>query len=102
LPEPIAEVKLLAPHAFSNRRERAITAEDYAELAMRNPAIGRAAAELRWMGSWYEARVAITYKQLNRDDDLLLKTFTAQMRAGGKFSRDCAWVAVRSITNQTS
>ena len=36
-PEPIAlEAKLLAPFAFRSRRERAITAEDYAELAQRN------------------------------------------------------------------
>lgn len=58
-PEPIAEVKLLAPSAFRARRERAVTAEDYAELAQRDPALQRAAAELRWSGSWYEARVAV-------------------------------------------
>jgi Electron transfer DM13 len=58
-PEPLALVKLLAPSAFRTRRERAITAEDYAELAQRNAAIQRAAGELRWMGSWYEARVSV-------------------------------------------
>lgn len=59
VPEPVAEAKLLAPHAFRLRRERAIIAEDYAELAQRNAKIQRAAAELRWMGSWYEAQVAV-------------------------------------------
>ena len=44
---------------FARQRERAITADDYAELAQRNPAVQRAAAELRWTGSWYEARVAV-------------------------------------------
>ncbi len=58
-PEPVAEVKLFAPHAFRNRRERAITAEDYADIAERDPRLQRAAAELRWTGSWYEARVAV-------------------------------------------
>jgi predicted phage baseplate assembly protein len=58
-PEPMAQVKLFAPGAFRSQRERAITAEDYAELAQKNPKIQRAAAELRWMGSWYEARVAV-------------------------------------------
>jgi hypothetical protein len=58
-PEPIATVKLLAPTSFRAVRERAITAEDYAELARRNPALQGAAAELRWTGSWYEARVAV-------------------------------------------
>ena len=57
--EPVAEVKLLAPAAFRSRRERAITAADYAELAQGHPRLQRAAAELRWTGSWYEARVAI-------------------------------------------
>ena len=58
-PEPIDEVKLLAPTAFRSRRERAITAADYAELAQRDVRLQRAAAELRWTGSWYEARVAV-------------------------------------------
>jgi hypothetical protein len=58
-PEPIAEAKLLAPHAFRERLERAITAEDYATLAGRTPGVQRAAGELRWTGSWYEARVAV-------------------------------------------
>jgi hypothetical protein len=58
-PESTAEVKLLAPHAFRGTQLRAIMAEDYAELAQDNARLQRAACELRWMGSWYEARVAI-------------------------------------------
>lgn len=58
-PEPVAEVKLFAPQAFRQVLERAITPDDYAELAGRHPAVQRAAAELRWNGSWYEVRVAI-------------------------------------------
>jgi hypothetical protein len=58
-PEPVAEVKLFAPHAFRTRIERAITAEDYARLSERNSAVQKAAAALRWTGSWYEARVAV-------------------------------------------
>ncbi len=57
--EPLAEVKLFAPHAFRQQLARAITAGDYARLAERHPAVQRAAAELRWNGSWYEVRVAI-------------------------------------------
>lgn len=71
-PEPVAEVKLFAPHAFRHVRERAITAADYAELAGRHPKVQRAAAELRWNGSWYEARVAIDpYGQTGADPELL-------------------------------
>ncbi|MEA3275621.1 MAG: putative baseplate assembly protein [Pseudomonadota bacterium] len=58
-PEPVAEVKLFAPHAFRQVLERAITPDDYAELAAQHAAVQRAAAELRWNGSWYEVRVAI-------------------------------------------
>jgi hypothetical protein len=57
--ETLTEARLLAPHAFRERLERAIIADDYATLAQRNPRVQRAAGELRWTGSWYEARVAI-------------------------------------------
>jgi hypothetical protein len=58
-PEPIAEAKLFAPRAFRKRLQRAITADDYAELAASNPALQRAAAQLVWNGSWYEAEVSV-------------------------------------------
>ena len=66
--EPISEVKLFAPGAFRKKLERAITADDYAHLAALDPKSRRAesskkvqlaAANLRWTGSWNEARVAI-------------------------------------------
>jgi hypothetical protein len=55
----VAEVKLFAPGAIRKDLQRAVTADDYARLAERNPQAQRAAAELRWTGSWYEACVAI-------------------------------------------
>ena len=58
-PEPIEGARLLAPGAFRQQIERAITAADYAELAERNPALQRASARLAWTGSWYEADVAV-------------------------------------------
>jgi predicted phage baseplate assembly protein len=58
-PEPLAEAKELAPGAFRRELARAITADDYARLAERHPAVQRAAASLRWSGAWYEAVVAI-------------------------------------------
>jgi hypothetical protein len=57
--ESVNQVKLLAPHAFQSRIERAITADDYATLAERDPALQGAAGCLKWNGSWYEAVVAI-------------------------------------------
>lgn len=57
--ESLAEVKLFAPGAFRKKLERAITSNDYASIAARNPKLQRAGASLRWNGSWYEEVVAI-------------------------------------------
>lgn len=58
-PEPASEAKLYAPDAFRQLLARAVTADDYAALAERDPRIERADAHLRWNGSWYEACVAL-------------------------------------------
>ncbi|WP_329214415.1 putative baseplate assembly protein [Streptomyces sp. NBC_01485] len=58
-PEPLAQVRLAAPRAPFRTLLRAVTAEDYATLAMGRPDVQRAAASLRWTGSWYEADVAL-------------------------------------------
>jgi hypothetical protein len=58
-PEAIADVKRLAPAASRGVLERAITADDYARIAERDPAVQRAAATLRWDGSRYAVLVAI-------------------------------------------
>lgn len=60
-PEPMAEVKLFAPFAFRRQLERAVTADDYAQLVQRDfrAQVQRAAARLIWTGSWYEVQVAV-------------------------------------------
>jgi hypothetical protein len=50
-PESIEHVRQSAPWAFRTQ-ERAITPEDYAEVAGRHPQVQRAAATMRWTGSW--------------------------------------------------
>ena len=57
--ESLRDIKLLAPTAMRATLERAITADDYAQLAGANPKIQRAAATLRWNGSRYLVRVAV-------------------------------------------
>jgi predicted phage baseplate assembly protein len=59
--ESVAEAKQFAPSAFRVRRERAVIAEDYAELLARDfeGDVQGAASALRWNGSWYEARTGI-------------------------------------------
>jgi predicted phage baseplate assembly protein len=72
-PEPMAEVKLFAPGAFRKELQRAITANDYARLAERNYRIQQAGASLRWIGSWYEAQVAVDPFGSETADDHLLR-----------------------------
>ncbi|MFI6768294.1 putative baseplate assembly protein [Streptomyces sp. NPDC050355] len=58
-PEPVEQVRQLAPLDLKRTRLRAVTAADYAELASALPGVQRAAAEIRWTGSVQEAHVAI-------------------------------------------
>jgi hypothetical protein len=71
--ETLTEAKLFAPHAFRTELQRAITADDYARLAERNPKVQRAAATLRWIGSWYEVLVAIDPRGHVTADDMFLE-----------------------------
>jgi predicted phage baseplate assembly protein len=74
-PEPLAEVRLLAPYALRARLERAITAADYAALVERDFAgrVLRAAATLRWTGSWTEVLVAVEPLSAEADAAELLR-----------------------------
>lgn len=60
-PESLVDAKQRIPVAFRAGRERAVTADDYAELAQRSAGdrVQRASAALVWTGSWYEAEVAL-------------------------------------------
>jgi len=50
-PESIEHVRQIAPSAF-RIQERAVTPEDYAEVAKRHREVQQAAATVRWTGSW--------------------------------------------------
>jgi predicted phage baseplate assembly protein len=58
-PEPIAQVKLLAPYAFQTELLRAVTTDDYVSLAEAIPGVFQAAATLRWTGNRATVLVAI-------------------------------------------
>ncbi|GHA89673.1 MULTISPECIES: putative baseplate assembly protein [Streptomyces] len=58
-PEPLEQVRQLAPLDLRRTVRRAVTAEDYAALASALPGVQRAAAEIRWTGSVQEAHVAV-------------------------------------------
>jgi len=51
-PETAESVRRNAPEAFRTQ-ERAVTPEDYAAVTERHSGVQRAAATLRWTGSWY-------------------------------------------------
>lgn len=74
-PEPLAEVRLLAPYAFRTDLQRAIAPDDYARLAEREFAgrVQKAAAALRWTGSWPEVLVAVDPLSGEEDVDGLLR-----------------------------
>jgi hypothetical protein len=59
-PEMVEDAKALAPFAFREQLQRAVTPADYADLAERDfkDRLQRASARLRWMGSWYVLELA--------------------------------------------
>jgi hypothetical protein len=60
-PESLEQVRQFAPQAF-RVQERAVTAADWEDVAERQSGIQKAAARLRWTGSWYTAFVTIDRK----------------------------------------
>ena len=80
-PEPLTEVKLFAPSTFRKDLQRAITAQDYADLVMRDfqTQVQKAAASWRWTGSWYEVLVAIDQRGQEEADKRLLKAIKARL-----------------------
>ena len=56
--EVAATVRRHAPQAF-RRQERAVTPEDYAAVTERHAGVQRAAATLRWTGSWHTVFITV-------------------------------------------
>lgn len=98
-PQPLEEVKLFAPHAFHHRLERAITAQDYADIVMRDfeGQVQRAAATFRWTGSWYEVLVAVD--QLGREtaDAELLLAIETHLRRYRRIGHDVVARSARLV-----
>jgi uncharacterized phage protein gp47/JayE len=83
-PEPVEDVRRFAPVAFRTQ-ERAVTTDDYAQMAERHPSIQRAAARFRWTGSWRTVFVtADPLTGIAPDDlDATLEAFLEQYRMAG-------------------
>lgn len=87
-PESVAKVKLVAPKAFRSDPVRAVNAADYARFAERNPRVQRAAAELRWTGTRYEAYVAIDPLGTEQTDPVLLRQIQADLQRYRRIGHD--------------
>ncbi|MBD2261433.1 putative baseplate assembly protein [Pseudanabaena sp. FACHB-2040] len=95
-PEPLEQVKLFAPGTFRRELQRAITVQDYADLVMRDFAgsVQRAAAELRWTGSWPEVLVAVDPIGQAEADQALLDAIAQRLYRYRRMGHD---VLVRSV-----
>jgi len=84
-PEPTYQVSLYAPQAF-RKQERAVTEDDYAEVASRHPDVLKAVATLRWTGSWYTIFVSVDRKEGRKVDSKFerdLRDFLERFRLAG-------------------
>ncbi|MFZ2359500.1 MAG: putative baseplate assembly protein [Anaerolineae bacterium] len=98
-PEPLAEVKLYAPHTFRQRLERAIIAEDYARIAQREAgrALQQAAARLVWTGSWYEAEIAVDPRGSKAPADRLVQSIDACLERYRRMGHDLRVEAAHTV-----
>jgi predicted phage baseplate assembly protein len=87
-PEPSAAAQLYAPAMITEPLRRAITADDYAAIAAEDPGLQRAAAQLRWTGSWYEADVALDPVGTETLDASLARTVTRDLRHVRRLGHD--------------
>jgi len=101
-PEPLAEVKLLAPYAFRQELQRAITAEDYARIVERDFAtqVQRAAAQLCWNGSWYEAVVAVDQRGRTEAEPVLLDMIARRLQRYRRIGHDVRVIGARQVPLQ--
>lgn len=93
--EPMAEAKLFVPHAFRNELQRAIIADDYAAIVLREfkHRVQNALGKLRWNGSWYEVLVAIDPYGQEQADQALLDEISNRLHYYRRMGHD---VVVRS------
>jgi hypothetical protein len=99
VPEPVAEARLLAPHAFRKELQRAITAEDYATIVQRDfgDRIQRAMARLRWTGSWYEVLVAVDPLGRETADPRLLAEIAGRLHRFRRMGHDVVVTGARRV-----
>ncbi|QTA89089.1 Baseplate assembly protein domain-containing protein [Desulfonema magnum] len=78
-PEKMNQVRLQAPQAFRTQ-ERCITPEDYVRKIESHPEVQRAAASVRWTGSWHTVFIAVDRVGDNPSDAEFCKRLSAFMK----------------------
>lgn len=85
-PETLDDVKRYAPQAFRTQ-QRAVTTDDYAQIAERHPEVAKAAATRRWTGSWYTIFLSIDRRgggPIDRAFEAELLAFLEPFRLAGQ------------------
>lgn len=77
-PEPLDVVRASAPYAFRTQ-ERAVTMDDWAEVARRHREVQRAVARMYWTGSYHTVRVHIDRVEGRPVDDRFIRELTAYL-----------------------
>lgn len=98
-PEPVAQARLRAPHVFRSRLERAITADDYAAIVMRDFAaqVQRAAAIMRWNGVVPQVQVAVDVRGRAEPDPDLLCQVERHLQAFRRMGHDLHVTAAHAV-----
>ncbi|NTX07794.1 putative baseplate assembly protein [Myxococcus sp. CA040A] len=84
-PESVERVRVNAPEAF-RVQQRAVTEDDYAEVAQRHPEVQRAVGSLRWTGSWHTMFVTVDRRggfPVDADFSERLTAFLERFRLAG-------------------
>ena len=95
--EPVSDAKLFAPHAYARVLERAVRAEDYAQIATTDARIEGANASLDWTGSWYEATVALDPFAAVETDTSLADSTLARLLGVRRIGHDVRIVPARRV-----
>ncbi|MEU9184578.1 putative baseplate assembly protein [Streptomyces sp. NPDC048484] len=96
-PEPVEQVRQLAPLDLRRTRLRAVTADDYAALASALPGVQRAAATIRWTGSGQEAHIAVDAYGTGEPSAALLADVAQALEAYRRIGHDLVVGAARPV-----
>ncbi|HKP72084.1 MAG TPA: hypothetical protein VJT82_04045, partial [Pyrinomonadaceae bacterium] len=101
----LGEARLAAPANFRKQLARAVTASDYAQLTEREfkRDVQRAAAQLTWTGSWYEATVAVdAFGGEPEGEETLLKEIDGALYRYRRMGHDLAVNRARRVPLQVA